>query len=114
MNDQEALSKTRNPLKLLGAYDEEHRNPVNRAFHAVGIPVIVLSVIFLILPWRPFGWSRLVMLGTFIGGWGLLWSGHLIFEGNMPATFKAPAVILTAPAWWVQRLLRMVGFRSGQ
>ena len=104
----DTLRRTKNPLKLLGAYDEEHRHPINRAFHAIGIPIIVLSLVFIVLPWRPFGWTRVHMLVPFAGGWVLLWSGHIFFEGNIPATFKAPSVILTAPVWWIRQVIRWV------
>ena len=93
-------------------YEQSHRHPVNRAIHAIGIPLIVLSGCLLLSPWRPFGWSRALMLGTFAGGWVLLFIGHAI-EGNRPVVLKDPAAIPAALRWWTiagaHRLRALVG-----
>ena len=91
----------------LAAYEQSHRHPVNRALHAIGIPLIVLSGCVALSPWRPFGWSRMVMLGTFVGGWGLLFVGHAI-EGNRPAVLSDPSAIPAALKWWTTAVPRLV------
>jgi uncharacterized membrane protein YGL010W len=85
-------------------YDQSHRHPVNRAIHAIGIPLIVISGCFVLSPWRPFGWSRGLMLGAFGGGWGLLFIGHAI-EGNRPAVLKDPGAIPAALKWWMRTVV---------
>jgi len=86
---------------LLESYETEHRHPVNRALHAVGIPVVVLSTAALIAPWRPFGLSRTASLAALAAGWGLLLAGHAI-EGNRPAILRTPSAALSALVWWAR------------
>src|SRR5688572_30020788 len=77
------------PVSLFDHYATEHRHPVNRALHVVGIPLVLLSVAALASPWRPFGWSRTGALASLVGGWTLLFAGHAI-EGNRPVILKNP------------------------
>jgi uncharacterized membrane protein YGL010W len=91
--------------RLLENYEAEHRHPINRVMHAVGIPVVVLSTAALISPWRPFGWSWKVPLVALITGWGLLLVGHAI-EGNRPAILRTPTAALSALIWWTRALRR--------
>jgi hypothetical protein len=90
--------------RLLENYEAE-LHPINRALHAVGIPVVVLSTAALISPWRPFGWSRKTSLVALGAGWGLLLAGHAI-EGNRPAILRTPSAALSALAWWTRALSR--------
>jgi len=64
--------------------------PSNRALHAVGIPVIILSTAAVISPWQPFGLSRKASLGGLAVG--LLMAGHAI-EGNRPAILTTPTAL---------------------
>src|ERR671922_2339331 len=68
--------------KVLETYEAEHRHPVNRALHAVGIPVIILSTAALILPGQPFRLSRKASLAGLAAGCGLLLAGHAV-EGKL-------------------------------
>lgn len=86
-------------------YEAEHRHPINRALHAVAIPVVVLSLAGLILPVRRLGWSRKVSLAGLGGGWGLLLAGHAI-EGNRPAILKTPTAAVSALVWWTRGCFR--------
>jgi uncharacterized membrane protein YGL010W len=92
-------------IRLLETYEAEHRHPVNRVLHAVGIPVVVLATTVLMSPWRPFGWSRKASLAALATGWGLLLVGHAI-EGNRPAILRTPTAALSALAWWTHALCR--------
>jgi uncharacterized membrane protein YGL010W len=92
-------------VRLLENYEAEHRHPLNRALHAVGIPVVVLSTAALISPWQPFGWSRKVSFAALATGWGLLLVGHAI-EGNRPAILRTPTAALSALVWWTRALCR--------
>ena len=87
-------------------YDESHRHPVNRRLHAAGIPLIALSVIAAVSPWRPAGLTTRACFGGIAAGWGLLFLGHYI-EGNRPVVLSHPTVLLTAPVWWIKRALRI-------
>ena len=80
----------------LESYEGEHRHPVNRALHAVGIPIVVISIPLLLWDWR---WA----LAIHVAGWAILWTGHFI-EGNLPASWRNPAVVFVAPFWWLRRL----------
>jgi hypothetical protein len=99
---------TRNPLLPHEHYDTEHRHPVNRALHMVGIPVVLLSLAAIVSPWRPFAWSRTDALMLMAGGWALLFAGHAI-EGNRPAILRDPAAALSGVVWWLRSCRRKRG-----
>lgn len=87
--------------KVLETYEAEHRHPVNRALHVVGIPVIILSTAALISPWQPFGLSRKTSLAGLATGWLLLLAGHAV-EGNRPAILRTPTAPFSALIWWAR------------
>jgi uncharacterized membrane protein YGL010W len=99
-----ARRSTRESIAL-ERYAEEHRHPVNRALHMVGIPIVLLSLAALASPWRPFIWSRTGALAVMAGGWALLFAGHYI-EGNRPAILRNPAAALVGVAWWARSCIR--------
>jgi uncharacterized membrane protein YGL010W len=81
-------------------YDSEHRHPLNRAAHFVGIPVIAAGAALAAWPHRvPFGIRRSSALMCCAGGWALLFIGHAI-EGNRPVVLKRPAALWHALYWW--------------
>lgn len=84
--------------KLLSSYRESHQHPLNRLTHAIGIPMIVLSLMVLFFNWK---WG----LALFVLGWVLQFLGHAI-EGNQPAFFKNPRYLIVGPIWWVKKLFR--------
>lgn len=78
-------------------YDYEHRHPLNKFLHGVGIPVILAGIVLAAFTyWR---WG----LGLFVAGWILLFLGHRI-EGNRPAFFKGPVYFLVGPLWVYREL----------
>lgn len=78
-------------------YDHEHRHPLNKFLHGVGIPVILAGIVLAAFTcWR---WG----LGLFVTGWLLLFLGHRI-EGNRPAFFQGPAYFLVGPLWAFREL----------
>jgi uncharacterized membrane protein YGL010W len=93
--------------KVLETYEAEHRHPVNRALHAVGIPVIILSTAAVISPWQPFGLSRKASLAGLAVGWGLLLAGHAV-EGNRPAILTTPTALFSALIWWARGLSKAI------
>ncbi len=89
------------PVSLIDNYKSKHQHPVNRLFHSIGIPLIVLSVPVFFVNWR---WA----MGLFIIGWILQFAGHAI-EGNQPAFFKNPVYLLVGPLWLLRRVAAMLG-----
>jgi uncharacterized membrane protein YGL010W len=91
---------------VLERYEDAHQHPLNRRLHAIGIPLIAVSALGAISPWRPFGWRRSTFVAGMAAGWGLLFAGHYI-EGNRPVVFSNPTVLITAPGWWARRTIRV-------
>jgi hypothetical protein len=72
------------PARLVAAYHADHRHPVNHVLHVgVGWPMAACAVI--LVPFHPF-WS----LGLFGVAYAIMFSGHFIFERNIPTVFKHP------------------------
>jgi len=85
-------------------YILEHRHPLNKLCHTVGIPLIVLSLPLFFFRWR---WA----LGLFIVGWILQFVGHAI-EGNQPAFFRNPIYLLVGPCWLLRRAAEALRLRK--
>src|SRR5262245_50930619 len=84
-------------------YLREHRHPLNRASHMIGIPVLVGTgaLGILLLNWRLFVGGQLV-------GWAFQLVGHR-FEGNRPALLKRPISFLLGPLMVTVELLEKLG-----
>lgn len=82
-------------------YLAEHRHPLNRATHFIGIPLIVSSLIAAPLLWD---W-RILAVGQIVG-WFFQLVGHRI-EDNRPALLKRPISLLIGP---LMVLLEIGGF----
>ena len=65
------------PDSLVDSYTARHRHPLNRLSHAIGIPMIAVSLPLFFFSWRS-------ALGLFIVGWIFQFVGHAI-EGNQPS-----------------------------
>ncbi len=73
------------PASLIARYHEDHRHPVNHVLHVgVGWPMATLAVI--LVPFHPF-WS----LGLFVSAYAVMFSGHFIFERNIPTVLQHPS-----------------------
>ena len=66
-------------------YLTEHKKPLTRIFHFVGI-LLVFLVIFYVLK---SGKERFLWYCP-IFGYGLAWFSHAVIEKNKPATFRYP------------------------
>lgn len=64
-------------------YLAEHRHPLNRAIHYVGAGSALVGLIAAMWLARP-----VVIGATVIGVYGVLWTSHLLIEGNVPATLR--------------------------
>jgi hypothetical protein len=70
--------------RLVANYYEDHRNPVNHFLHVgIGWPIMALAVA--LVPFRPW-WS----LALFCLSYGIMWTGHFVFERNLPTVFRHP------------------------
>jgi hypothetical protein len=84
-------------MGLLAHYDGAHTHPVNRALHAIAIPLGFSSLIVVWFHW-------IIGLLLIPAAFALAWLGHLI-EGNQPAFLSNPAHVLVAPVWLARRAL---------
>ena len=91
-------------MSYLEEYKIKHQHPLNRLMHAIGIPMIVISVPLFFLSWQ---WA----LGLFIVGWLFQFMGHAI-EGNQPAFFRNPVYLLVGPLWLARRAANAVGLNK--
>jgi len=82
--------------RLVAKYRHDHTHPVNHVLHVfVGWPMVGAAL--LLVPFRPF-WS----LGLFLGGYALMFTGHFVFEKNVPTILKHPSTPFVI-AWAVIR-----------
>jgi len=83
-------------------YSAGHQHPVNRFFHTIGIPCIVISLLMLIASiflHGIFWWA----IGLFILGWVFQFIGHY-FEKKPPEFFKDWRFLLVGLRWWFAKL----------
>ena len=80
------------------AYALSHQHPVNQACHAVGIPIVTLSILTLAAsPWVHGLWKGgLVLFGV---GWAFQFLGHAV-EGKPPEFVKDWRFLLVGLRWW--------------
>lgn len=77
-------------------YKAEHKHPMNKLTHLIGIPMIVVSLVWVFFNWK-------VGVGLFVLGWIFQFIGHA-FEGNRPAFFSNPIYLLVGPYWLIKRV----------
>ncbi len=89
--------------RALDHYDANHKHPVNRQLHTVGIPFIVSGAFGLLVypPYRPL-WG--LSAAAFVGGWVLNFIGHGRYEKNAPAFADDPLSFVAGPVWDFRRL----------
>ncbi|RUL87743.1 DUF962 domain-containing protein [Tautonia sociabilis] len=82
--------------EFVAKYRRDHSHPVNHVLHVgVGWPMVAAAL--LLLPFRPL-WS----LGLFLGGYAFMFSGHFLFERNLPTILSRPSTPFVI-AWAVVR-----------
>ena len=89
------------PESFMENYRAKHQHPLNKLTHAIGIPMIVVSLPLFLWDWR---WA----LALFVLGWAFQFLGHAI-EGNQPAFFRNPVYLVVGPLWLARRALGAVG-----
>lgn len=85
----------------LDVYERAHRHPGNQATHAIGIPLICVSLVIWV--WHPV-WA----IALFVVGWIFQFIGHH-FEGNSPKFFQGPIYLAIGPLWVAIKLARWLG-----
>ena len=86
----------------IAQYATSHQHPVNRFCHTLGIPLIVISLVWLAIAWivaAPL-WPGLTL---FIAGWALQFIGHA-FEGKPPEFFQDWRFLFVGLRWWVAKM----------
>ena len=79
---------------LLADYEQNHQSAACKASHAVGIPLIALSLPMLLV--RP---RRALLM--FVAGWLLQFAGHAA-EGKPPKFFEGKEYFLAGLIWWLR------------
>ncbi len=83
---------------LMEMYSNDHQNPINRACHTVGIPLIAGSI--------PVG-ATIVGLpaaaGMFTVGWAFQFIGHA-FEGKKPSFVSDKRQLVVGLLWWFEKM----------
>ena len=86
----------------IGQYAGSHQHPVNRFCHTLGIPLIVISIV-----WFAIAWSASLPLWMpvtlFVTGWALQFVGHA-FEGKAPEFFHDWRFLFVGLRWWVAKM----------
>jgi uncharacterized membrane protein YGL010W len=98
----------------ISEYSRSHQNPVNRACHTLGIPLIALSIILFVvaLVWRVASpaaaaptshvlWP--IALGMFVLGWLFQFVGHAV-EGKPPEFLHDWRFLFVGLRWWLAKL----------
>lgn len=71
--------------EFFGFYLQQHSDPANRVMHAVGTTLGFAVAIAAFATGHP--WYALLFFPI---GYGFAWTGHLLIEENVPATFGHP------------------------
>lgn len=84
--------------ELMAAYERDHQHPINRACHAVGIPMILASL--------PLGASIVglpLAAPLFTVGWTFQFVGH-VFEGKKPSFVDDKRALVVGALWWTKKV----------
>ena len=86
-------------------YLDEHRSPLNRLTHMIGIPILVVTGALGLwtLDWR-------VLVGGQVVGWAFQILGHRL-EGNRPALLQRKISLVMGPLMVLVELAERVGLR---
>ena len=86
----------------ISEYSKSHEHPMNRLTHAVGIPLIALSLpLFIVALFVSGFW--VVPVASFVVGWIFQFVGHA-FERKPPEFFKDWRFLLVGLRWWLKKI----------
>ena len=80
-------------------FRKDHQHPVNRWLHFVGQPLVAVGLLLLFFYWQ---WGLLCILA----GYALMFTGHFLFEGNLPGVLQNPGYVLIASLAAIETLGR--------
>ena len=102
MKGSHIIFGNRLPEEWVDQYEQSHQHPVNRTFHTLGIPMIVISLpLFLLSPLVRGFWK--IPLSLFTIGWMFQFAGHAI-EGKPPEFFKDWRLLFVGTRWWLNKI----------
>lgn len=86
----------------ISEYAESHQHPKNRLYHSFGIPMIAISVVFILCG---FIWlfSLWIGLALFTLGWILQFIGHA-YEKKPPEFIKDWRFLFVGLRWWIAKM----------
>jgi len=83
-------------------YASSHQNPVNRACHTIGIPLVAISIVLAPLSvWHQSWWK--IPAALFLLGWTFQFVGHW-FEGKAPEFFHDWRFLFVGLRWWFAKV----------
>ena len=86
----------------IARYEQSHQHPINRLYHAFGIPLIAVSLpLFLAAIVIEGLWP--FALGLFVLGWIFQFAGHFI-EGKPPEFVHDWRFLLVGLRWWLAKV----------
>ena len=86
----------------VGEYASSHQHPVNRICHAVGIPLVALSIpLFAVVWFGPGLWPIPAIM--FVAGWLFQFAGHFA-EGRPPEFFRDWRFLFVGLRWWFAKI----------
>jgi uncharacterized membrane protein YGL010W len=88
---------------LFDQYEAAHKDKRNKICHKIGIPLIILSLIFLISSRGESMWAWWV----FGVGWAFQFVGHA-FEKTWPEFLKNPIFLIVGPLYFVREIQRKI------
>jgi len=86
----------------IAQYATSHQHPVNRLCHTLGIPLIVISIVWLAIAWFA-SLPTWMPVTVFVIGWVLQFIGHA-FEGKAPEFFHDWRFLFVGLRWWVAKI----------
>ena len=84
-------------------YQQGHTHPVNKACHALGIPMISASIPLFLAAFLLGRYGR-VPATLFTVGWGFQFLGH-VFEGKRPEFMNDPRFLFVGLRWWAAKVI---------
>jgi uncharacterized membrane protein YGL010W len=84
-------------------YQQGHTHPVNKACHALGIPLISASIPLFLAAFLLGRYWR-VPATLFTVGWGFQFLGH-VFEGKRPEFMNDPRFLFVGLRWWAAKVV---------
>jgi uncharacterized membrane protein YGL010W len=97
-----SLLGDRTSEQWVAQYATSHQHPVNRLCHTLGIPLIVISIVWLAIAWLAALPIWMPVTG-FVIGWVLQFIGHA-FEGKAPEFFHDWRFLFVGLRWWVAKI----------